>query len=40
VAVRIGAGVKDDRGGASSPVGCSDGGELEGMEQRKKRERG
>jgi hypothetical protein len=40
VAVRISAGVKEDRGGASSPVGCSDGGELKGTEQRKKREWG
>jgi hypothetical protein len=38
--VRIGAGVKEDHGGASSLLGCSDEGELEEEVQRKKKERG
>jgi hypothetical protein len=35
--VRIGASVKEDRGVASPLFGCSDGGELEGKVQRKKK---
>jgi hypothetical protein len=38
--VRIDAGVKEDDGGAGSPFRCSDGGELEGKERRKKKEWG
>jgi hypothetical protein len=38
--VRIGAGVEEDHGGASSPFGCSDGGELEEEVQTKKKEWG
>jgi hypothetical protein len=38
--MRIGAGVKEDHGGASSLFGCSDGGELEEKVQRKKEEWG
>jgi hypothetical protein len=30
--------VKEDDGGADSPFGCSDGGELEEEERRKKKE--
>jgi hypothetical protein len=32
--------VKEDGGGAGSPFGCSDGGELEERERRKKKEWG
>jgi hypothetical protein len=38
--VRIDTGVKEDNGDAGSPFGCSDGGELEEKEQRKKKEWG
>jgi hypothetical protein len=38
--MRIGAGVKEDHGGASSLFGWSDGGELEEKTQRKKKEWG
>jgi hypothetical protein len=38
--VRIGAGVKEDHGGASSLFSCSDGGKLEVRRQRKKKEWG
>jgi hypothetical protein len=38
--VRIGASMKEDRGGASSLFGWSDGGELEEKSQRKKKEWG
>jgi hypothetical protein len=38
--VRIGAGVKEDHGGAGSLFGWSNGGELEEKAQRKKKEWG
>jgi hypothetical protein len=38
--VTVGAGVKEDDGGAGSPFGRSDGGELEEKERRKKKEWG
>jgi hypothetical protein len=38
--VRIDTSVKEDDGSAGSPSGCSDGGELEEKERRKKKEWG